>query len=550
MILKNLDSRNCVDKSVVHTVRSLEETGKKQYNDFVKKVLLERTTSIHDPIKRNSLALFKTSQSKILPNKGKMKVLQNNVALFGQLYIAMQNRQSDLNEFFAHEIQSFPPSLSDFGMLYLPGTKSDLLPCVDQSTKTEPPSTFDCKVLDGSVIVHCLPTYNVSTFNMYADEVFIPHLERHLQDTKRLDVVWDEYIQDSLKESTREKRGKGVRRKVSGSTKIPGNWKNFLGDQMNKKELFAFLTSKIESKMESFSWPPTKSVCVTSGQAVSACGLSVPMDDCNHQEADTRIMVHIRHALEHGAETVLVRTVDTDVVVILVGLFFDLVTIQPSSDFWIAFGMGKNYRLYHINSICESLGEPRSRALPVFHAFSGCDTTSAFNGKGKKSVWRAWQAYDDATETFACLAKHPFMLLDADTDNFQKLERLTVILYDKWSASFSVNETRKLLFCYESLSMEKLPPTQDALLQHVRRAVYQAGIWTSSTNTQQALPSPRDYGWMKEPGTSTWVPVWMTIPEVSRACRELIKCCCKGACTTCKCTKANLPCSLLCKCKC
>ena len=150
---------------------------------------------------------------------------------------------------------------------------------------------------------------------------------------------------------------------------------------MNKKELFAFLTSKIES----FSWPPTKSVCVTSGQAVSACGLSVPMADCNHEEADTRIMVHIRHALEHGAETVLVRTVDTDVVVILVGLFFDLVTIQPSCDFWIAFGMGKNYRLYHINSICESLGEPRSRALPVFHAFSGCDTTSAFNGKGKKS---------------------------------------------------------------------------------------------------------------------------------------------------------------------
>ena len=36
--------------------------------------------------------------------------------------------------------------------------------------KTEPPSTYDCKVLDGSAIVHCLPTFNVSTFNMYADK--------------------------------------------------------------------------------------------------------------------------------------------------------------------------------------------------------------------------------------------------------------------------------------------------------------------------------------------------------------------------------------------
>ena len=33
--LVTLDSQNCVDKSVVHSVRSLEETGKKQYNDFV-----------------------------------------------------------------------------------------------------------------------------------------------------------------------------------------------------------------------------------------------------------------------------------------------------------------------------------------------------------------------------------------------------------------------------------------------------------------------------------------------------------------------------------
>ena len=149
----------------------------------------------------------------------------------------------------------------------------------------------------------------------------------------------------------REERG--VWRKVSGSTKIPGNWKNFLGDQMNKKELFAFLISK----RESFRRLPTKSVCVTSGQAVSACGLSVPMDDCN-KEADTRIMVHIRYALEHGAETLPAQTVDTDVVVILVGLFIELVTIQPSCDFWIAFGMGKNYRLYHINSIVRVWRNP------------------------------------------------------------------------------------------------------------------------------------------------------------------------------------------------
>ena len=56
--------------------------------------------------------------------------------------------------------------------------------------------------------------------------------------------------------------------------------------------------------------------------------------------------------------------------------------------------------------------------------------------------------------------------------------------------------------------MDRLPPTQNALLQHLRRGIYQAGIWTTNTETQQVVPSPKDFGWVKESGT--WLPVWMT----------------------------------------
>jgi len=122
-----------------------------------------------------------------------------------------------------------------------------------------------------------------------------------------------------------------------------------------------------------------------------------PMQNCNHEEADTGVVVHILHALMQGRKTIQVRTVDTDVVVILAGTFHDLIASQLLADIWVAFGMGKNFRFYHINAICASLGELQSRALPVFHAFSGCDTTSAFNGKGKKSAWQAWQVYLDVT---------------------------------------------------------------------------------------------------------------------------------------------------------
>ena len=111
------------------------------------------------------------------------------------------------------------------------------------------------------------------------------------------------------------------------------------------------------------------------------------MTDCNHEEADTRIAVHVDHAIQDSnVSSVLVRIVDTDVVVILVGKLNLFRDINPGVNLWVAFGMGRNFSLISINSIGDFLGEARSVSLPVFHALTGCDTTSTFYGNGKKSA--------------------------------------------------------------------------------------------------------------------------------------------------------------------
>ena len=76
-----------------------------------------------------------------------------------------------------------------------------------------------------------------------------------------MDIVWYAYVGDRLKESTGEKRGKGVRHKVSSGTKLPPNWMQLLRDSVNKEELFAFLTNKVSE----YSWPENKTVYITSG---------------------------------------------------------------------------------------------------------------------------------------------------------------------------------------------------------------------------------------------------------------------------------------------
>jgi hypothetical protein len=191
------------------------------------------------------------------------------------------------------------------------------------------------------------------------------------------------------------------------------------------------------------------------------------MLDCDHEEADTRIVVHVIHALAQGASTVQVRTGDTDVVVILIGKFHDILLLYPQAVIWVAFGMGKDFCFFHINDICASLGKDWSQSLPVFHAMTGCDTTSAFNFKGKKSAWQAWKSYAEATDAFLSLAHHPFMAINISSDVFCKLERLIVILYNKTSPLISVNEARMELFCQRNRNLDRIPPTKVYIVYYI-----------------------------------------------------------------------------------
>jgi hypothetical protein len=355
--LVTFDSRNCLDESVASSVRQIEAQGKKQYQEYVSNVLVNQTAKIQDTIKRNSFPLPKNPQRKTKPKQGKkIKLLQNNVALFGQLVLADQYREADLDEFFSHETQAFPPSLSEFGNLYLPSTKSQLLDSIINSDATsadltvtlEAPNNFDCKILDGPAVVHFLSTAGAITFENYAKNAFIPYLEQQLQTCSRLDIVWDRYFEHSLKESTREHRGKGLRRKVEGHLKLPGNWMNFLRESSNKRDLFDFLSLRVESHQ----FPTNKSVYITKKEYVLTSS-SNKMPKCTHEEADTRIMVHLIHALEGGKQLIQVRTVDTDVIVILIGNFHDLKQRFSLQDVWVFFGTGKHIQLLSIKKLCS-----------------------------------------------------------------------------------------------------------------------------------------------------------------------------------------------------
>ena len=285
----------------------------------------------------------------------------------------------------------------------------------------------------------------------------------HLEGTNRIDCVWDRYIASSLKELTQIHRGSGLRTKVSGQAKLLRKWNDFLRDARNKKELYDFLTDIVKN-MEI---PENKEVFITSEDRVFCKGTEHEMPQCNHEEADTRIIIHVQDSLQRGSNTIMVCTVDTDIIVILIGHFYALREQNPNTDIWVAFGTGKQFCYYHINTIFANLGLEKSQALPPFHAFTGCDTTSSFFGKSKKSAWLAWDSYPEATRAFLHIAQHPYEPIDLSSQHFLILERFTVVLYHKSSSLSSVNEARREMFCKKNKLLENISPTQDTLFQHV-----------------------------------------------------------------------------------
>ena len=69
-----------------------------------KSMIVEHTCSIHDPIKKNSLPLFRSLTPKTKNKQaGQISMLKDDVEFFSCLYIVMQHREGDMNTFFKHE---------------------------------------------------------------------------------------------------------------------------------------------------------------------------------------------------------------------------------------------------------------------------------------------------------------------------------------------------------------------------------------------------------------------------------------------------------------
>lgn len=535
-----LDTRDVVDPKISQSICEIEKIGQLQYKEFTKERLIEATKSVADPIIRNNFPLFASRPVKnATKSKSLVSSLKSDCALFSRLFVTCQTRDGNLENFFEHENHAYPPSLSQFGGLRA-GTKADIVTCLeDFSESVADRPVVDVMVLDGAAIICMLKPTGSMTFKQYADSVFLPYLKTLLCDIVRLDVVWDVYTDDSLKTSTREKRGKGIRRRVDSTNNVPGNWHEFLRVPENKSELFQYLAVQAAENLKT-----EKGVFLTYKQNVITCNINQDVSGLSpstHEEADARMFLHVTDAVEKGFKKVMVRTVDSDVLVLAVYY----AAFVKEVELWVAFGVGNKKRYIPAHKITTKMGNERSRALPMFHAFTGCDTVSSFAGKGKKTAFQVWTAAPEITTVFADCMTFPNQF---DETKLATFEKFVILLYDRTCSETSIDAARMYLFTRKGRQIEAIPPTRAALYQHTKRAIHQAGfVWGQLHERSPDVPSPSLWGWRKNKDMS-WEPHWTDLPEAA-SYSGLLKCLCKKGCSgRCKCLKAALKCTTLCQC--
>lgn len=150
---------------------------------------------------------------------------------------------------------------------------------------------------------------------------------------------------------------------------------------------------------------------------------------CTHEEADTRMLLHAMDADLKFQDTdgrIIIKTPDTDVVVLAVYYFPKMKYV---SEFWIeterVTRTADLRRFIPANEICKSLGPSFCTILPAVHALTGCDSTSALFGIGKKSVLKTVQ--DIGPDAFLDLSE---LYRNDDQEALRAGRKFIAALYD------------------------------------------------------------------------------------------------------------------------
>ena len=492
-----------LDDTLAQRMLSAKEVGSEAMAAFIKDRLCEdHTMSIFDPIKKQKLPTFgNISKSKSVRVKEKLVTIQNTKDLFAKVAIIAQKRAVDLRQLLSFPLIELPLSLAEPDGTLKKTAKSRLLHAIEGET---PPVDMLQKenafIADGMAYVRQIKVSGL-TFDQFSTKLLSTIINSSCFAT-RIDVVFDVYLDVSIKDVERHRRSTGeiAVKKIVSSAPIK-QWGQLLSSGDFKNKLVTFILHDWQSKRNLL-----KNRTLFVNDAVETwCYKSESIELAEHllsnqEEADTRMLLHAKDA---GAqyEEVVISSPDTDVFAITLSKLSSI-----DANMYMLTGTGDKKRLIDLNAVAENsflklnrtdcTKEKFLEALPGFHCFTGCDSTSAFSGRGKIKPLKLLGQKNEYIDAFASLGSD----WEISSSTMEILQSFVCHMYGKKDAlqsEISLDDLRYDIYCRKGgkVSSETLPPCVNVFEQHVKRVNFQTKTWKSCLNTIIERGDPSQHGW-------------------------------------------------------
>jgi len=167
---------------------------------------------------------------------------------------------------------------------------------------------------------------------------------------------------------------------------------------------------------------------------------------------------------------------------------------------------GNKCRLIDISKLAVDSTPTYCDALIGHHAFTRCDTASAFKGIGKIKPIQLLQKTPRYQELFQDLGKS----WNVSEDLCLGLEKFVCQMYKQKATKTTELDTLRHTMLMEkcesadgkldpkkTINLSSLPPPRVCLIGHIKRTNYQVGIWKRSLEQNPSIPAAvDDNGWV------------------------------------------------------
>ena len=504
--LFNIATGKGVNANAEKFLLQFRNLGDEKRNRFIQECVNDPDRFLK-PIPRNKIETFATQSGKTHLSACKRKYEAACLVrdVFGNLLNLAVEDKIDLEKALKYPLTPVPLALSHADGTMQKTSKSILMRHLESRIKSPPPDQVDITVVDAMFFLH-IHTNLPPTFSGVAKFI----LQRLCElDGNTLHFVSDKWVKPSIKDSERLSRSKSsVVFNIQGpAQKTPANWQYCLKNDSFKKSLVEFLVNIWQEDCFA-KILGSKNLYANSNDMYFryfAVGDTMHREEAKeyystHEEADCRMFAHISHAIIPSST--VVRTSDTDCLVIALGCTH---LFPVGHKIWLEVGVHSNnsQRYICVNMLHEELGSDLCRALPFFHALTGCDYTASFCRKGKVSPLKLLEKYVNIQRTFAAIPNS----LELSSCVFNIVQRYVCLMYRKTGFE-DVDEARYEIFlekykprsdgrlsCSGKMDASLMPPCKKVLVEKVKRAHLIARRWTSAPYPCPPPDCPEEAGW-------------------------------------------------------